>query len=281
MSWNTFTLTVPEQLKDIIVSEFFSDEIAGVWEREVPGSEEVELVLYFEAENMPPQVDTRIGSVLKRNGYEASGVILGFQEEEDWILNSRDEFSGFCIGNSFEVIPSWENILRTEDRIPIRIDPGLAFGTGTHETTRLMLEILEVLDLADGIVLDLGSGSAILAIAATKLGHSRVIACDIDSDAVQVARENLVRNSSDVSIFLGSVDSIRSRSVKLVLANLTAEVISTVLPEIVRIVQAHGIMVFSGILDVQTDQVVVTVSCVILHTRSFWKKHTATAQITP
>jgi ribosomal protein L11 methyltransferase len=255
MPWQTITLTLPEQLKDAIVGEFSSDGIAGVWEREAPGGNGTEMVLYFEAGHVPPLIDARVGRVFQRNGFQAPVVKVGLQEKQDWTREWRKGFTRFPVGDRFEVVPGWEEPSRADDRIPIRIDPGLAFGMGTHETTRLVLEVLETLDPVDGTVLDLGTGSAILAIAAAKLGHSRVVACDIDSDAVEVARRNLVRNDSEVPIFLGSVDGVRQGSVDLVMANLITDVIRAVLPDIDRVLKVQGTGVFSGFLDVQADDI--------------------------
>ena len=255
MSWQTITLTVPEQLKEAIVGEFSSDGIEGVWEREASACNETELVLYFEADHVPPLVEARVGRVFERNGYKAPAIIVGLQEKQDWAREWRTGFTSFPVGDRFEVVPSWEEPSGAEDRIPIRIDPGLAFGTGTHETTRLMLEVLEALDPVDGTVLDLGTGSSILSIAATRLGHSSVVACDIDSDAVQVARGNLSRNDSIASVFVGSVDAVRSQSVDLVLANLTADVIGGLGPDIGRALMAHGTAVLSGVLGTQTGAI--------------------------
>jgi len=257
MSWQTITLTVPEELKDAIVGEFSSDGIAGVWERDLPSREDdaVELVLYFEPGHPPPLVDARVGRVFERNGYDRPSVAVGRQEKEDWTREWRKGFTSFSVGTRFQAVPSWEDPSVAKERIPIRIDPGLAFGTGTHETTRLVLEVLESLEPADQIVLDLGTGSAILSIGAVKLGHSSVIGCDIDSDAVQVARQNVRRNDSNVSVFVGSVDAIATRSVRLVLANITADVIGLLLPDISRVMEVGGAAVFSGILDTQADAV--------------------------
>jgi ribosomal protein L11 methyltransferase len=258
MSWHTITVRIPEDLRDAIVGEFSADHIAGVWERAVNGDDggyPLELVLYFD--QIPPLVDARIGRLFARNGFSPSEAIAGIQEREDWTREWRKGFTSFPLGRGFMVVPSWETPPESaRDRHILHIDPGLAFGTGTHETTQLMVEAIESITRpGDSVVLDLGTGSAILAIAAAKLGGARLAACDIDPDAVQVARSNLKENHAAVSVFVGSVDAVRSAAIDVVLANLTADVIIDVVDDVTRVLKRNGTAVLSGILDIQADAV--------------------------
>ena len=151
----------------------------------------------------------------------------------------------FPIGNDFFVIPSWEPTPCPDDRLPIRIDPGQAFGTGTHETTQLTIEALERWVEPTQVVLDIGTGSGILAIASRLLGAREVFGCDIDPVAVQVAEANILRNAeNEIWTFCGSVDAIRTASVHLVLCNLTADLIMELLAEIDRVLRPQGIAIF-------------------------------------
>lgn len=238
------------------MGEFSLDGIAGVWERDARDGDGTELVLYFESDRLPPLVRARVGRVFERNGYLPPALSVGLQEREDWTREWRKGFTSFPLGNRFRVVPSWEAPPGGDDRIPIRVDPGLAFGTGTHETTQLMIEALESIGpSASGPVLDLGTGSAILSIAAALLGHRAVVACDVDRDAVGVARENLRRNRSDAELFVGSADAIAPGTIGLLLANLTADVIAELLDDIARLLRAGATAVFSGILLAQAEEV--------------------------
>lgn len=250
MSWQTITVIVPdEMLKDAIVGEFAGDGIAGVWERpHEPGSSEI--VLYFTSGALPPLAVARIQRVFGRNGYSSARYQLGEEETVDWTVEWRKGFSSFEVGQRFRVVPGWEDPPSGDSRINLRIDPGMAFGTGTHETTRTVLEMLEALDIS-GVVLDMGTGSGILTIAARKLGGGRRIACDVDADAVAVARRNLERNDVCADLFVGSVTAIRSGSIALVLANLTSEVIARHLFQIRRVLAPTGQAVLAGILASQ------------------------------
>ena len=137
--------------------------------------------------------------------------------------------------------------------MPIRIDPGQAFGTGTHETTQLTLQAMEVWIEPRHTVLDVGTGSGILAVAAIYLNAKAVYACDNDPVAIEVARENIERNEAEqVALMCGSVDAIATGSVSFVVCNLTADVISEIFPEILRAMRPHGLAVLSGILTVQS-----------------------------
>jgi ribosomal protein L11 methyltransferase len=254
MSWQTITLRVPEALKDTLVGEFSAEAIAGVWERLGEDGTSVEMVFYFEG-GLPPRAEARIGRLFERNGCKPPAVAVGLQGVEDWSREWRKGFTSFTVGERFHVVPSWEEPSSgSGDRIVLGIDPGMAFGTGTHETTALMLEALEALGPGLGpesVILDLGTGTAILAMAATGLGLSRVFGCDTDADAVEVARGNLNANRSRATLFVGSADAVATGSVDVLLANLTAEVIRELLMEVDRVLAPHATAVFSGILDEQ------------------------------
>ncbi len=257
MSWQTITLTVPDELKDAVVGEFSNDGIAGVWERDADGAG-CELVLYFGPVSRARLVDARIGRLFQRNGYPAPEVRVGTQRKEDWSEEWRRGFTSFPLGRRFRVVPSWEEPAAGDDRIPLRIDPGLAFGTGTHETTRLVIEEMEALDARGAVagpVVDLGTGTAILSIAAVRLGWRGVVACDVDRDAAAVARSNLRRNRADVPVYVGSADALADAVVEVMMANLTAEAIRGLLPEMHRIVRPGGSVLLSGILGAQADAV--------------------------
>ena len=255
MSWLTMTVDVPEELKDAFVGEFSRDRILGVWEKTAPGNQRIELVLYFDEARTPPLVEARVGRLFERNGYPVSDVPevrFGTEERKDWVREWCKGYSSFSVGERFQVVPSWETAAEIDSgRIVLGIDPGLAFGTGTHETTQLILESLESMETDSGPLVDLGTGSGILTIAAAKLDFTVAAACDVDTDALHVTRENLRRNGVSAPVFAGSIDALRTGCAAVVLANLTCDVILNLLGEIVRILMPGGIAVLSGILDSQ------------------------------
>src|SRR5437016_10241634 len=216
MSWNQLTVDVPDDLVDAVVGELSGDAVAGVWENESPQSGYTRLVLYFGSRSNLEQIQRHVRTVFSRSGRQDPRISKTVVEECDWNEEWKKSYTSFPVGDDFFVIPSWENPVVPHDRLPIRIDPGQAFGTGTHETTQLMIEALERWIEPHHVVLDVGTGSGILAIASRLLGAKNVFACDIDPDAVHVAYSNIDRNSEDhIWTFCGSLDAIAKESVHL------------------------------------------------------------------
>jgi ribosomal protein L11 methyltransferase len=256
MSWNQLTLDVPDDLIDAIVGELSGDGVAGVWESLAPEPGVTRLILYFGLRSNLERVETLVRSIFQRAERQNPLISRATVEECDWTQEWKKSYTSFPIGGDFFVIPSWENRICPDDRLPIRIDPGQAFGTGTHETTQITMEALARWVEPGHRVLDVGTGSGILAIASRLLGAKEVFACDIDPVAAQVARANIERNAeNDISIFCGSLDAVKSASVRLLLANLTADVITDLFPEFDRVLQFSGIAILSGILLEQGEEV--------------------------
>jgi ribosomal protein L11 methyltransferase len=174
-------------------------------------------------------------------------------ENRDWLEEWKRNWKPVTAGR-FIIAPPWSDIKQLNDQLLIRIEPGMAFGTGTHETTRLCLAAIEK-HFAGGSFLDVGTGTGILAIAAAKLfPGARIVACDTDADAVVIARENAAANdvSDAIEFHVGSVDDLTA-SADLVCANLTADVILQILPSLLNV--TCGRLILSGILDTQIDAI--------------------------
>ena len=174
-------------------------------------------------------------------------------EERDWLGEWKQSWQPVEIGR-FIIAPPWSEIGNRHDRLIVRIEPGMAFGTGTHETTRLCLDAIQK-HFSGGSFLDVGTGTGILAIAAAKLcPEARIEACDTDEAAVAIARENAEANgvAEQINFRVGSIDD-STASADLVCANLTADVISQMLPTLVSL--SCGKLILSGILDTQIELV--------------------------
>jgi ribosomal protein L11 methyltransferase len=174
--------------------------------------------------------------------------------DHDWLGEWKKSWQPVLVGTRFIIAPPWSEVAAAADRVIIRIEPGMAFGTGTHETTRLCLRAIEK-HFSGGSLLDIGTGTGILAIAAAKLRpDARVEACDTDAEAVEIARENarLNRVAERIKFRVGSVDN-QTRSADLVCANLTAPVIAEVLPFLLG--ARCGRLILSGILDSQVEMI--------------------------
>jgi ribosomal protein L11 methyltransferase len=173
--------------------------------------------------------------------------------QRDWLEEWKQNWQPVEIGR-FVIAPPWSNLDDVHDRLIIRIEPGMAFGTGTHETTRLCLQAIEK-HFTGGSFLDVGTGTGILAIAAAKLfPEARIEACDTDEMAVAIARENAVANgvADQIDLRAGSVEE-STASADLVCANLTADVITQILPSLVSL--TCGKLILSGILETQIEMV--------------------------
>lgn len=172
--------------------------------------------------------------------------------DRDWLGEWKKSWEPVAVGERFIIAPPWAEV-SASDRIVIRIEPGMAFGTGTHETTRLCLAAIEKY-FAGGSFLDVGTGTGILAIAAAKLfPDARIEAIDTDLQAVEIATENARLNGApNIEFRTGSVDETTA-SADFVCANLTADVISSILPQLIG--STCGRLVLSGILEVQLEAV--------------------------
>ena len=173
--------------------------------------------------------------------------------QRDWLEEWKQNWQPVEIGR-FIIAPPWSNLDDVHDRLIIRIEPGMAFGTGTHETTRLCLQAIEK-HFMGGSFLDVGTGTGILAIAAAKLfPDARIEACDTDEMAVAIARENALANGvlDQIDFRAGSVGE-STASADLVCANLTADVITQILPSLVSL--TCGKLILSGILEIQVEMV--------------------------
>jgi len=173
--------------------------------------------------------------------------------QRDWLEEWKQNWQPVEIGR-FIIAPPWSNLDDVHDRLIIRIEPGMAFGTGTHETTRLCLQAIEK-HFTGGSFLDVGTGTGILAIAAAKLfPEARIEACDTDEMAVAIARENATANGvlDQIDFRAGSVEE-STASADLVCANLTADIITQILPSLVGL--TCGKLILSGILETQVEMV--------------------------
>jgi len=172
--------------------------------------------------------------------------------DRDWLEEWKQNWQPVEIGR-FIIAPPWSDLGDVHDRLVIRIEPGMAFGTGTHETTRLCLDAIQK-HFAGGSFLDVGTGTGILAIAAAKLfPQASIEACDTDETAIAIARENAQLNGVEqINFWAGSIDD-STASADLVVANLTADVITSIMPALVGV--TCGKLILSGILETQLEMV--------------------------
>lgn len=178
-------------------------------------------------------------------------------DEKDWADAWKAYFEVTPITGRITVKPAWKDHAPREDEIVIHLDPGMAFGTGTHPTTAMCIQMMETCLEPGASVLDVGTGSGILMIAAAKLGAGRLLGIDTDPVAIDVARQNLAKNHVDPALFdllCTTLDRTDTTPCQFIAANIIAQVIVEILPDIKRRMTRRGTAVLSGIIrDRQKD----------------------------
>jgi ribosomal protein L11 methyltransferase len=208
------------------------------------------------------EIELFLDQLASRNpGLFLAKPVMTTVNSEDWSTSWKVNFKPLRVGRRLMIEPTWEEAPPNPDDIVLRLDPGMAFGTGGHETTRLCLELLEnIMDtmptLLTPSVLDLGTGSGILAMAAVRLGAGRVCAVDIDPSAVEVARENLVVNdlAEQVECSTTPLEAF-TETFDIILANILAEELVRLAPQLIERLAAGGMLVLSGILSEKEELV--------------------------
>lgn len=176
-------------------------------------------------------------------------------DEEDWANAWKDYYHVTHIGRRLVVRPSWREYTPKGHEVVVTLDPGMAFGTGVHPTTRMCLELVEQRVRSGMRVLDVGTGSGILALAAAKLGAERVDAIDNSSVAAESATANVVMNDlgDRIKVVLGVLDAVEAERMAgrydLVLANIIAHVIGSIAPHLVQVLAPQGLLIVSGIIE--------------------------------
>ncbi len=178
-------------------------------------------------------------------------------DDSDWNENWKKYFKAFSIGKKLAVCPSWEKYDNTENRTVISLDPGAAFGTGTHATTSLCLEVLERRVTPQSTVLDIGTGSGILAIAADLLGASSAIGVDIDAQSVKTAISNAQINgvSAKTKFTVGDLAEKVTGKYDIICANIVADVVIRLFENVGDFMADNGILIISGIIDMRAAEV--------------------------
>lgn len=176
---------------------------------------------------------------------------------DDWVAKTQAQFSPVQISQRLWIVPSWHE-LSDPDAINIRLDPGMAFGTGTHPTTRLCLAWLDANDVAAKRILDYGCGSGILAIAAAKLGAGEVIGVDIDPLSVEASDANAAENQTASRFMLPNAfhAAYQNDTFDIVIANILTNPLKVLAPSLAKLLSKGGSLVLSGILEEQANDVI-------------------------
>jgi ribosomal protein L11 methyltransferase len=218
--------------KDRLIAELWERGTAGISEEDAPGGRS-RLAAFF-----AEPVDVADLAVWQPRWEPV--------EDRDWVQVAQSQWSPVLVGERFYLVPAWSREPAPPGRLRLVMNPGQACGTGWHPATQLCLEAMERHVFPGAVVLDLGTGSGILAVAAALLGAGPIYACDIDPDAAFAARDRLREEGIEANLFVGSARSVRSASVDVVVANINAETLLDLAPEIARICKPAGRAILSG-----------------------------------
>lgn len=284
MKWNKYTLLTTTEAEDLISSMMMDAGIEGIEiEDKVPLSERDKSQMFVDILPEGPADDgtARISFYLEPeqdNGEILAAVQRGLDEirgwgvdvgagtieasqteDKDWINNWKEYFHQFYVDDIL-ITPSWEPVKpKDQEKLLIQIDPGTAFGTGMHETTQLCIRQIRKYVTEETVLLDVGTGSGILSIAALKLGAARALGTDLDPCAVSASKENMEVNGilkEQFQVMLGNIiddreiqDRVGYEQYDMVTANILAEVLAPLTPVVARHLKKGGIYITSGIIE--------------------------------
>ena len=260
--WYQVNLSVSESMSDAVSGQLFDLGCSGVQVDDDAPSSLVQLTAYFPITISPEAVKAHLAPLFGE-------IHLSDVPDEDWTTAWRASFTPIFPSDRLTICPPWQRLPDPEGGFSIVIDPKMAFGTGHHETTRMALRGVESQLKPGARVLDMGTGSGILSIAAIKLGAGRVTGVDIDAQAIENARGNLALNgvSERVELISGSLDQVDG-VFDLIVANMISSLLKPLLPGFKdRLVQT-GCLVLGGILEREQDDFIEAIHQVDLSVES-------------
>ncbi|OQA77501.1 MAG: Ribosomal protein L11 methyltransferase [bacterium ADurb.Bin243] len=259
----------PIQNEEILAMIYCFASSGGVEIKEYENGARNSIIVYFAEAEAPKAI-----SALKKRITDAKDITDGngnitFDEytvdEEDWANSWKKFFSPKKLGKKILVTPDWDEYKPARGELPIFIEPGMAFGTGHHETTELCVKLLEEIVKKDDIVFDVGTGTAILAIAAKLLGAKLAVGTDNDKYAVRIARENIKLNkcSGEVKAYYGNLLSFRSKlrdelllqKCDVIICNILKDAVLKLPNQLKDFLRGSGVVIVSGILESQYEEV--------------------------
>ena len=292
MSWTEIVIEVPRGQAEALSDALMEAGALSVSMEDADEGTEAEQPLFGEPGMEPPEaawehsrvialtdanadhaaIVAEAAAVCGMNADKALAYMLRPVAEQDWVRVTQSQFEPIHIGKNIWVVPSWHDV-PDPNAVVLELDPGLAFGTGSHPTTRLCMEWLEAHPLQGASVLDYGCGSGILAMVAKKLGAGLAYGVDIDPQAIGSARYNSERNGCDIAYFLPEDFSAAAPSTTfdVVVANILSSPLKLMAPMLSSRVALGGRLVLSGILERQADEVVAAYAPFIK--MSVWAAH--------
>lgn len=286
MIWSEVQITTTPEAEDAVAEAFYSAgaggvaiesalDIEGLWGDPLVGYIDDSLLNrpkntslvrgYFpvgeEGDEKIREILLRIAQLPEYGLNPGSGELQIVEvQDEDWANSWKKYFFATNITDRITVVPSWENYKPSEDEITVLMDPGMAFGTGTHETTQLCAELLEKACKPDSFLIDVGTGTGILSIIAAKLGVNNILATDFDPVAVRVAQENIEKNNVSDQIKVQEANLLSNieldKSPDIVVANILPDPLIQLTPQVAELLHSNGVFILSGIIKEALPEVV-------------------------
>ena len=267
-NWYKLTFEIETNLEEIIIWKLNDLGIFSfAFEILLNNKKNKKVTIWLPTSNWPEslrrKLERNIKEVLDQNNYQTNYFEWNVIEQEDWVSSWKKYWGPELIGDNLLVLPCWLDLPKEyKNRKVIKIDPGAAFGTGNHPTTSLCLEKLEKISLSRNKILDIGSGSGILSIAAKSFGASEVHAIDNDYLAINSTKSNFRLNFGNLEklmTYLGSFDDLVSKyslsNFDFIICNILAEVIKGMIPEMSNSLKKDGKVILSGILNSQKEEI--------------------------
>ncbi len=267
-NWYKITFEIETNLEEIIIWKLNEIGIFSfAFEILLNNKNNKKVIIWLPTLNWPKssriKLERTIKEILDKNNYQTSRFEWSVIEQEDWISSWKKYWRPELVGDKLLVLPCWLELPKEyKNRTVIKIDPGAAFGTGSHPTTSLCLEKLETINLSNNKILDIGSGSGILSVAAKYFGANEVYAIDNDYLAINSTESNFMLNFGkldNLNTYLGPFDDLVSKyslnNFDFIVCNILAEVIKRIIPEIRNCLKKNGEVTLSGILNSQKDEI--------------------------
>lgn len=283
MDWYSITIETKEEAVELLANKLYEIGVKGIEivdnnlsqmekdnlivdyiDKDLLPMENIEIICYFsEEEDIEEKIkliEEYLFSIKGLVDIGTGNITRKVTKEEDWANNWKQYYKTFRVGQHIIIKPTWEeagDLL--EDDIVIEIDPGMAFGCGSHETTSMCIEQIEKYLKKDDYLIDVGCGSGILSLVAGKLGAGIVKAIDLDKAAVRVTKENVLNNNLDniISVYHGDLlDNIMDKG-DIIVANIMADAILMIMDNIKLKLKANGIFICSGIIQDRMNEIII------------------------
>jgi len=239
-------------LRELLSSQLFEIGFNGFLE------DDAALYCYIPKSHWDEAIRMKVSSIVKQNGLPFDTISsVSEVQQQNWNQQWEASIQPVAVTESIIITPSWRDVTNPDGKVVLIIDPKMSFGTGYHESTRLMLRFMERAITPGSFVLDVGTGTGILAIAAVKFGARFAVGVDIDEWSYVNAKENVERNGCEqkVDIRFGSLDVVTEHEFDFILANITRNTITELFPSMLEKISQHGTLLLSGLLRDDYDPI--------------------------